>query len=96
VKESKNLSDIVKANKEQELADMQNRINTFQQNAQTQLQDKQTELLNPIVTKVTDAINQVAKDGGYIYIYDARTLIYFDSTKSTDITPIVKTKLGIK
>jgi outer membrane protein len=96
VKESKNLSDIVKANKEQELSDMQNRINTFQQNAQTQLQDKQTELLNPIVTKVTEAINQVAKDGGYIYIYDARTLIYFDATKSTDISPLVKTKLGIK
>jgi outer membrane protein len=96
VKESKNLSDIVKANKEQELADMQTRINNFQQSAQTQLQDKQSELLKPIVDKATAAINTVAKDGGFIYIYDARSLVYFDATKSIDITPLVKEKLGIK
>lgn len=95
-KESKNLSDIVKANKEQELADMQNRITTFQQNAQVQLQEKQAELLNPIIDRVGKAISDVAKEGGFIYIYDARTLIYFDPAKSTDITPLVKTKLGIK
>lgn len=95
-KESKNLSDIVRASKEQELADMQNRIATFQQNAQQQLQEKQAELLNPIIEKATNAINEVAKEGGFIYIYDVRTLIYFDPSKSTDITPMVKAKLGIK
>jgi len=94
-KEGPNLSAIVRASKEQELADMQNRIATFQQNAQAQLQDKQAELLNPIIEKVTTAINTVAKEGGFIYIYDARSLIYFDPAKSTDITPLVKTKLGI-
>jgi len=96
VKESKNLTDLVKANKEQELADMQNRINNFQQQAQVQLQDKQAELLNPIIEKATVAINAVAKDGGFIYIYDVRTLVYVDTVKSTDIGPLVKTKLGIK
>jgi outer membrane protein len=96
VKDSKNLTDLVKANKEQELADMQNRINNFQQQAQVQLQDKQAELLNPIIEKATNAINAVAKEGGYIYIYDVRTLVYVDTVKSTDIGPLVKTKLGIK
>jgi len=96
VKDSKNLTDLVKANKEQELADMQNRINNFQQQAQVQLQDKQAELLNPIIEKATTAINAVAKDGGFIYIYDVRTLVYVDTVKSTDIGPLVKTKLGIK
>ncbi|MDZ7634841.1 MAG: OmpH family outer membrane protein [Bacteroidales bacterium] len=96
VKESKNLTDLVKANKEQELADMQNRINNFQQQAQVQLQDKQAELLNPIIEMATTAINAVAKDGGFIYIYDIRTLVYVDTVKSTDIGPLVKTKLGIK
>jgi len=96
VKDSKTLTDLVKANKEQELADMQNRINNFQQQAQTQLQDKQAELLNPIIEKATTAINAVAKDGGFIYIYDVRTLVYVDTVKSTDIGPLVKTKLGIK
>jgi outer membrane protein len=96
VKDSKNLTDLVKANKEQELADMQNRINNFQQQAQVQLQDKQAELLNPIIEKATNAINAVAKEGGYIYIYDVRTLVYVDTVKSTDISPLVKTKLGTK
>jgi outer membrane protein len=96
VKESKNLTDLVKANKEQELADMQNRINNFQQQAQAQLQEKQAELLNPIIEKATNAINAVAKEGGYIYIYDVRTLVYVDTVKSTDIGPLVKTKLGVK
>lgn len=96
VKESKNLTDLVKASKEQELADMQNRINNFQQQAQVQLQDKQTELLNPIITKATNAINAVAKEGGYIYIYDVRTLVYVDTVKSINIGPAVKARLGIK
>ncbi|MFZ2287150.1 MAG: OmpH family outer membrane protein [Bacteroidales bacterium] len=96
VKETKNLTELVKANKEQELADMQNRINNFQQQAQVQLQEKQAELLNPIIEKATTAINAVAKDGGFIYIYDVRTLVYVDTVKSTDIAPLVKTKLGIK
>lgn len=96
VKDSKNLTDLVKANKEQELGDMQNRINNFQQQAQVQLQDKQAELLNPIIEKATTAINAVAKDGGFVYIYDVRTLVYVDTVKSTDIAPLVKTRLGIK
>ena len=96
VKDNKNLTELVRATKEQELADMQNRINNFQQQAQVQLQDKQAELLNPIIEKATKAINNVAKDGGYIYIYDIRTLVYVDTVKSTDIAPLVKTKLGIK
>ena len=96
VKDSKNLSDIVKANKEQELGDMQTRISNFQQQAQEQLQEKQAELLNPIIEKATKTINDVAKEGGYIYIYDIRTLIYVDTVKSTDIGPLVKAKLGIK
>jgi outer membrane protein len=96
VKDSKNLSDIVKANKEQELGDMQTRIGNFQQQAQEQLQEKQAELLNPIIEKATNAINAVAKDGGFIYIYDVRTLVYVDTVKSTDIAPLVKSKLGIK
>jgi outer membrane protein len=96
VKDSKTLTDLVKTNKEQELSDMQGRIANFQQQAQVQLQEKQTELLNPIIEKVTAAINDVAKAQGFVYVYDVRTLIYFDATKSTDVAPLVKTKLGLK
>ncbi len=94
--EIKTLSEPVKQVREQELQDMLTRINSFQQSAQQKMQDKQGELLNPIVEKANKAINDVAKEGGFIYIYDSRSLVYFDPTKSVDITAQVKTKLGIK
>jgi outer membrane protein len=97
-KESKNLSDIVKQTKEQELMDMNKRIQDFQSNAQTQLQNKQTEVFQPIYTKVDKAIKDVGKENGFLYVFDVAkgSLLYFDETKSVNILSLVKTKLGLK
>jgi outer membrane protein len=97
-KESKNLSDIVKQTKEQELIDMNKRIQDFQTNAQTQLQNKQTEVFQPIYAKVDKAIKDVGKENGFFYVFDVAkgALLYFDETKSINILPLVKTKLGLK
>jgi outer membrane protein len=97
-KESKNLSDIVKQTKEQELVDMQKRIQDFQANAQTQLQNKQTEVFQPIYAKVDKAIKDVGKENGFFYVFDVAkgALLYFDETKSVNVMPLVKTKLGLK
>ncbi len=97
-KESKNLSDIVKQTKEQELIDMNKRIQDFQTNAQTQLQNKQTEVFQPIYAKVDKAIKDVGKENGFFYIFDVAkgALLYFDESKSINILPLVKTKLGLK
>ena len=97
-KESKNLTDLVKQTKEQELVDMNRRIQEFQTNAQTQLQNKQAELFQPIYAKVDKAIKDVGKENGFIYVFDVAkgALLYFDETKSTNIMALVKTKLGLK
>jgi Outer membrane protein len=97
-KESKNLTDIVKQTKEQELIDLNKRIQEFQQNAQEQLQNKQVELFQPIYTKVDKAIKDVGKENGFLYVFDVAkgSLLYFDETKSTNIMPLAKAKLGIK
>jgi outer membrane protein len=97
-KESKNLSDIVKQTKEQELVDMNKRIQDFQTNAQTQLQNKQTEVFQPIMAKVDQAIKSVGKENGFVYVFDVAkgAVLYFDETKSTNVMPLVKTKLGLK
>jgi outer membrane protein len=97
-KESKNLTDIVKQTKEQELIDLNRRIQDFQQNAQTQLQNKQVELFQPIYTKVDKAIKDVGKENGFLYVFDIAkgSLLYFDETKSTNIMALAKTKLGLK
>ena len=98
LKESKNLTDLVRQTKEQELQDYQNRMATFQNNAQTQLQEKQVTLFTPITEKADKAIKEVGKENGYIYIFDlsANQVAYFDETKSTNVLALVKTKLGLK
>jgi len=95
-KESKALSDIVRQTKEQELIDLNRRIQDFQANAQEQLQTRQVQLYQPIYVKLDKAIKDVGKENGFTYIYNASALLYVDETKSTDVMSLVKTKLGIK
>ena len=97
-KESKNLSDIVKQAKENELMDINRRIQEFQNNAQQQLQNKQAELFQPVMAKVDKAIKDVGKENGFIYVFDVAkgSLLYFDETKSTNIMALAKAKLGLK
>lgn len=97
-KESKNYTEIVRQTKENELVDMNRRIQEFQVNAQQQLQDKQVELFQPIYTKVDKAIKDVGKENGFLYVFDVAkgSLLYFDEAKSTNVLALAKTKLGIK
>lgn len=89
-------SDLIKQTKQKELQDMGTRIEEFQQQAQQTLQAKETELLQPIIDRAKKAIEEVAKEGGYTYIFDAGvgTLLY--QSDSDDILPLVKKKLGLK
>jgi outer membrane protein len=97
-KEMKTLTELVRQTKEQELQDMQARIQTFQTNAQTTLQEQQVTLYQPVFNKADKAIKEVGKEGGYIYVFDVAKgqVLYFDETKSTNILSVVKTKLGLK
>lgn len=97
-KESKNLTEVVRQTKEQELIDLNRRIQEFQVNAQEQLQNKQVELFQPIYNKVDKVIKDVGKENGFVYIFDVAkgSLLYFDETKSTNVMAIAKAKLGLK
>ncbi len=95
-KDLKTYTEVVRQTKEQELIDANRRIQEFQSNASTQLQEKQAELFQPIYAKVDKAIKDVGKDNGFIYVFDVKGLLYFDATKSTDVLSLTKTKLGIK
>jgi outer membrane protein len=98
LKESKNLTDLVKQTKEQEIQDAQKRLSDFQTNAQTQLQEKQVELFNPVTEKADKAIKEVGKENGFIYVFDLsqNVIAYFDEAKSTNIMALAKAKLGLK
>ncbi len=84
----------VKGDKEQELTGLQQRIQNFQMRAQSDLQTKEAELLQPIYEKIKNAIEKVSSENGFTYIYDASTLLY-KSPDSENITPLVKSKLGL-
>ena len=90
------MSDIIRQTKEQALADIEARIQEFQRQADTDLQNKQMELLDPLLTKARAAIKEVAEENGFTYIFDAGVgmLLYFE--KGENILPLVKTKLGIQ
>lgn len=97
-KESKNLSELVRQTKEQDIIDLNRRMQEFQQSAQEQLQNKQVEIFQPIYAKVDKAIKDVGKENGFVYIFDISkgSLLWFDETKSTNVTTLAKAKLGLK
>jgi outer membrane protein len=83
--------------RQSEIVDMEQRISTLNQTAQTDLQKKQQELVQPIVDKIKKAINDVGLENGFIYIFDLQVpAIIYHSDQSVDVLPLVKKKLNIK
>ena len=80
--------------KQQELTDLQTRLQKFQEDAQQQIQTLLLERSKPFDEKTKAAIKEVAKAGGYTYIFDKNIPLF--SGDSSDITDLVKQKLGIK
>ncbi|WP_367393024.1 OmpH family outer membrane protein [Lewinella sp. LCG006] len=58
-----------------------------------QIQDKRTELLEPIYDSLNEAIAAVAKENGFTFIFDKQVLLY--SEESQDVSEAVKAKINI-
>ena len=77
-------------------------LNTLYQKYQQALQDNQQSLakeqqdkMQPITTKLVNAIKAVGQAGGYVYIMDTSAGIpYISSTLSKDVTADVKAQLN--
>ena len=93
-KEAGTMSTSVRKLKEDELIGLTNRIREFEQNVQDDMEEEKTRLIAPFQEKVQHAINEVAKEQKYSYIFDTTILLYYDG--GDDVTPLVKKKLGIK
>ena len=79
---------------ETELQQMFAKIQQANQDYQQQLNNMQQEKLAPIMNKVTTAIQNVGKNGGYVYIMDASMGIpYISQTLSKDVTADVKAEI---
>jgi outer membrane protein len=95
VTQQKTLTDAVRATKEDEINSIQQRIETFRQQAQENLSKEETKQFQPIIDKVKKAITDVAKEQGLIYVFEVNGLLYH-SDQSIDLLPLVKKKLGLK
>ena len=91
------LSPVQKETLIKELSEKEQEIVKFQQTSEQQLLEKQQKLLEPILEKVNTAIQAVAKEGGYQFIFDGSpgTGILLFAEDSTNVTNAVKAKLGI-
>jgi outer membrane protein len=94
--ESANLSDFLRKTRQDELKNLDIRINLFQVKATQQLNDKNNELIQPVLAKADNAIKEVAKEQGLIFVLDGTQLLYSDDKKCTNILPLVRVKLGLK
>jgi outer membrane protein len=86
-------TDLVKQDKVTEITGLEQRIQSFQQNAQQALQSKEQELLEPILQKARKAIEDVANEGDYTYIFDKSVGSILYVKESENILDKVKKKL---
>ena len=87
----------IKEARQSEIMEMEQRIQTFRQQASTDIQRQQEVLMTPVVQKIRTAIEEVGQENGFTYIFDiaAQSVIY-QGKDAIDVMPQVKAKLGIK
>ena len=89
------MADAIKQIRQQELQEMQQRIQLFNQTAEQDVQRKQQELLTPIHEKMAKAIKAVGEREEYTYIFDSAAMVHVGAD-AKDLMPAVKAELGIK
>lgn len=77
-----------------ELQKMLQDLQTEEQRINQQLQQKQQDLIGPINKRAFDAIQAVAKENGYGYVFEKNALLV--APPAEDIMPLVARKLQIK
>ncbi len=84
----------------QEINDLQQRYQQASEDDQKTFNDARTTKMQPIMQKVMDAVNSVAKEGNYVYIVDKTASqtagIVINEALSEDVTKKVMDKLGLK
>lgn len=89
--EATKVTEAVNTERTKEVQDMQTRITAYRDNAQKELQQKDSDIMKPIMEKVKASIQKVGKAKGFQYVLDGSTLILADGP---NITADVKKDLG--
>jgi len=94
------MSEVIKADREKELQSLQTRFQDFQRNADTQLQNKYQQLVNPVIQKIQKNIDATAKENGYNYVFNldagaGTAVILLYAPEDNNITDLILKKMGI-
>ena len=95
-KNKETFSALIKQTKEKEIADLQSRMEAFQQSAQQDMSDQENKLSAPFIDKAKKAIQDVAKENGFTYVFNNVEGLLLFSEGGEDLMPLVKKKLGIQ
>lgn len=89
------MSEIIAQTKAEEIQNLQQRIQAFQQNAQQSLVKKEAEVYQPILDKAKEAIEKVSASNGYTYVFDTSSGALLFQPDGENIIDLVKKELGI-
>jgi len=95
VTQQDSLNESIKLRRQEELQNLQQRAENFQQYASQKQDEMQQRLSVPIQDKLQKATNDVGKENNFLYIIDFQALRY-ESPSAVDATPLIKKKLGIQ
>lgn len=92
------IPDAVRTNTERELQQQRENIEKLQQDAQTNVQNRHSQLMEPVYKKMGDAIQATAKENGFTLVVSETlggldVVLYADET--IDISDLVLKKMGI-
>jgi outer membrane protein len=89
--ESATVTEAINGERSKEVQEMQKRITDFRDNAQKELQQKESDIVKPLMEKVRASIQKVGKAKGFQYVLDGSTLLLADGP---NLTLDVKKDLG--
>ena len=89
------MSEIIAQTKAEEIQNLQQRIQAFQQNAQQSLVKKESEVYQPILDKAKEAIQKVSSDNGFSYVFDTSSGALLFQPDGENILDLVKAELGV-
>lgn len=93
------LPESIKVRRMTEIQDLEQRIQDFYQNSQSDMQKKEQELILPINEKLSAVVKTVGDEQNLVCIFDISSnsgIMYWSTAKCKDVTPLVRAKLGIK
>ena len=97
-KSAATMTDLIRADKQEELQNLQASIQRFQTEAQTSIAQREADLFKPLFEKISNAINVVSERENFTHVFSAGVpgvdvLLYAKPTD--DISNLVLAELGI-